>query len=560
MSATGLASQGSPTSRAADSRRDWATNRASDMAARTLIALTVVGATLRLLQYVQNPALSFDETLLALNVLERSPRDLLDTLDFNQAAPLGYLMIVKGSSMLFGGAEYALRLPALLASLVSLILFAVASRRLLPPAGAIVATAVFALFDPLIYYSAVAKPYAFDVLAATAVLAAGSEMLRSRATTRTALLLVAGAIVVALFAYGGAFPLAALLALVLAREIRWSSRRRIVQICAVGAAIVTAAAIPILVSQSGIRGIQHSFGSGDRVAGVQLLTTLSDSDGLFADLTSRLRYLVGLEDTAPGTPVLHSLPDPVNQALTVLILATVIAGFVSLLFRSRGLAGLVALPPIFALAASALGLYPLVGRTLLFLLPSIALCIGEAAARAGEATSRYALAARSGVVVVAGTVAAIALLPAQHLVAPRTDEEMRTVLGFIGDHRRAGDALYVSTVSQYGVAYYHLCRCAPFDAASEWPFSVTTGTAPLSPAIEALSPLLTAGQGAPEQELAAIRFPNRVWILTSGVLPSHRSRLEAELDARGRRLLTFVPDAPPTEAAVAYLYDFSGNR
>jgi hypothetical protein len=556
MSATGLASQGSSTNRAADSKRDWASNRATDMVARTLIALTVVGASLRLLHYVQNPALSFDETLLALNVLERSPRDLLGTLDFNQAAPLGYLMLVKGSSMLFGGAEYALRLPALLASLGSLVLFAVASRRLLPPAGAIIATAVFALFDPLIYYSAAAKPYAFDVLAATAVLAVGPELLRTRATTRTALLLVAGATVVALFAYGGVFPLAALLALVLAREMRRSSRRRIVQICAVGAAIVAAAAIPILLSQSGIRGIQHSFGSGDRVAGVQLLTTLSESDGLFADLTSRLRYLVGLEDTAPGTPVLNSLPDPVNQALTVLILATVIAGFVSLLFRSRVAAGLVALPPILAVGASAAGMYPLVGRTLLFVLPSIALCIGEAAARAGEAASRSGLAARSGAAVVAAAVVAIALLPAQHLIHPRSSEEMRTALGFIGDHRRAGDALYISALSQYGVAYYHDCHCAPFDVASEWPFSVTAGGAP----IEATSPLLAVGGEAPEDELGPVLGRSRVWILTSGVTPSRRSELEAGLDARGRRLLRFVPDAPQTLTAGVYLYDFSAER
>lgn len=530
------------------------------MAARTLIALTVVGATLRFLHYFQNPALSFDETLLALNVLERSPRDLFDTLYFNQAAPLGYLMLVKGSSMLFGGAEYALRAPALLASLVSLILFAVASRRLLPPAGAIVATAVFALLDPLIYYSAAAKPYAFDVLAATAVLAAGPELLRTRATTRTALFLVAGATVVALFAYGGVFPLAALFALLLVHEMRRSSRRRIVQISALGAVVVVAFAIPILVSQSGLRGIQDSFRSGDRVAGLHLLTTQSEADGFFADVTSRLRYLVGLEDTAPGTPVLDSLPDAVNQGLTVLILATVIGGFISLLFRSRDVAGLVALPPMLALGASAAGLYPLVGRTLLFLLPSMALCIGEAAGRAHEAASRPVLVARMGVFAVAVAVGGIALLPAQHLVAARSSVEMRTVLGFVGDHRRASDALYVSADSQYGVAYYHLCRCAPFDVASEWPFSVTGGRTQTAPAIEVSSSLLTVGREATEEELDTVLRRSRVWILTTGVPPSRRSQLEADLDARGRRLLTFVPDAPPPLRAGVYLYDFSGDR
>lgn len=520
----------------------------------------MLGAALRVLHYFQNSALSFDETLLALNILERSPGELLATLDFNQAAPLGYLMVTKGSSTLFGGSEYALRLPALLASLGSLILFAVASRRLLRPTGAVVALAVFSLLDPLVYYSAIAKPYAFDVLVATAVLAAAPEMLSTRTTLQNSLLLVMGAIAVAVVSYGALLILAALVTLLLLREIRHSSARRVVAIWALAAAILAAVAIPILVSQSGLRGIQRSFGTGDRIAGVQLLTTQSGADGLLTDVTSRLRYLVGLEDTAPGTPVLGSLPEPVNQALTVLALAIVTAGFVSLVLRSRAVAGLVALPPIFALAASAAGLYPLVGRTLLFLLPSIGLCIGEAAGRARELASRRVPAARAGVVAVAVGVGAIALLPAQHLLRPRLDEEMRSPLAFIGEHRRSGDALYVSAESQYGVAYYHLCRCAPFDVASQWPFSITAGRAQTAPAIEASSPLLTAGQGAAEQELAAIRFQNRVWILTSGLLPSRRSRLEADLDARGRRLLTFVPDAPQTEAAVAYLYDFSGDR
>ena len=163
----GLASDGSRISHVPDVRRVSVSHQAVEAAPRLLVAFAVVGAALRVLHYLQNPGLSLDETFLALNVLERSPADLLKTLDFNQAAPLGYLTIVKGSSALLGGGEYALRLPALLASLGSIVLFAVASRRLLPPVGAIVATAVFALFDPLIYYSAAAKPYAFDVLAAT---------------------------------------------------------------------------------------------------------------------------------------------------------------------------------------------------------------------------------------------------------------------------------------------------------------------------------------------------------------------------------------------------------
>ena len=71
---------------------------------------------------------------------------------------------------LFGESEYVLRAPSMLAGSLALVLFASFVRRQLRPRVALVATAAFAISWPAIYWSASAKPYAFDMLAATIIL------------------------------------------------------------------------------------------------------------------------------------------------------------------------------------------------------------------------------------------------------------------------------------------------------------------------------------------------------------------------------------------------------
>jgi hypothetical protein len=212
---------------------------------------------------------------------------------------------------------------------------------------------------------------------------------------------------------------------------------------------------------------------------------------LFDRVTDRLRYLVGLEDTASGQPILGSLPGPVNRGLVVLIAAVAIVGFVSLFRRRTRVALVLAFPALLAGVASALHHYPLTGRTLLFVLPSVALWIGEGldvlvlvSARMPRSAGALALA------IVTLSVAAIAILPAFHLVRPRTNEEMKPALSYLGRYHRHGDVLYVGAGAQYALAYYHLCDCADFDPETVWPFSTVRGNGESVRAIRSRSPNL----------------------------------------------------------------------
>ncbi len=82
-----------------------------------------------------------------------------------QAAPFLFLAIEKGMVTIFGANEYALRAFPLFAGVSALFLFWLLAKRCLSPTGALVAFFLFAVSNPLIYFSAEVKQYASDVAA-----------------------------------------------------------------------------------------------------------------------------------------------------------------------------------------------------------------------------------------------------------------------------------------------------------------------------------------------------------------------------------------------------------
>src|SRR5687767_582047 len=86
-----------------------------------LLAIVIIGAGLRLAQYLAAPALFFDEIAVARNILERSFWDLLTMpMAYNQSAPKGFLLAEKLATHVLGPSDYALRLFPLICSLGAL--------------------------------------------------------------------------------------------------------------------------------------------------------------------------------------------------------------------------------------------------------------------------------------------------------------------------------------------------------------------------------------------------------------------------------------------------------
>ncbi len=110
-----------------------------------------------------------DEGMLAVNFHDRTFLGLLETLDYGQVAPPGFLWLELGASKLLGFTEPALRLVPFLAGVGAVLLFWRLSRKLLDHRSALMAMAVFAASFYPTRYAAEVKPYSLDLLLALAI-------------------------------------------------------------------------------------------------------------------------------------------------------------------------------------------------------------------------------------------------------------------------------------------------------------------------------------------------------------------------------------------------------
>ena len=162
---------------------DRATSLAASAAASWVVV--AVGVALRLIRYAADRSLWGDEAMLALNIMNKNPRELLDTLDFTQAAPPAFLLSEKVAVVTLGPSEYALRLVPLLSGVAALILFRSVARRFLQPFPALVALTLFAVAEPLVYYASEVKQYSVDVLAVLIILYLAFPILDGGKLSRT---------------------------------------------------------------------------------------------------------------------------------------------------------------------------------------------------------------------------------------------------------------------------------------------------------------------------------------------------------------------------------------
>src|SRR5687768_8546532 len=107
--------------------------------------LTYLGIVVRCLRYLCLFPLWNDEQYLALNLLDRDYAGLLRGLDYDQAAPFGFLMVTKAFVELFGMNEYSLRAFSLLCGAVGLVLFRSLAARLLTGMALVAAVGVMAV-------------------------------------------------------------------------------------------------------------------------------------------------------------------------------------------------------------------------------------------------------------------------------------------------------------------------------------------------------------------------------------------------------------------------------
>jgi len=489
------------------------------------------GSILRLVQYFSGRSLWLDEATLSLNIVNRSFPELLKPLDYGQTAPFGFLVLERSAVQLFGTSEYALRLFPLLCGLISLLLVHHIAKLSLSPKAIPIATGLFAVSGPLIYYASEVKPYCTDVAVTLLLLLVAIHYASCELTPwRTAAFALLGAVSI-WFSYPSVFVLAglgmSLASLSLLRK-RWSrAGKLLIAFCFWGLSF----AAYYLIS---LRYLVHNQIQQDYFA--------------FGFIPYPSRPLVTVNwfiDT-----FFTIFRDPAGFELSGIAAFACVIGWSAMLASQRERLFLLLSPIMFTLMAAGLHKYPFAGRLLLFLVPVLILFIAEGASQIWRETSHHS--SLIGGCLVGLLFLKPLLFSTYHLIKPsaeslsvgidHTREEIKPVLKYVEEHGQQGDILYVHAGSVPAFRYYesrfHLSKLR------------------LIPS----SPESVVSWEAYERDIDQLRGCHRVWVLLShawnratGV--SEEKILLYFLDKRGTMLESLA-----SSGAAVYLYDLAATR
>lgn len=411
--------------------------RWDELSHRTQIAIAflvpvAIGVVLRLWHYFGARTLWIDEAYITLNFLERDIFGLLNPLDFKQIAPLGWLFLEKALLDTFGGLELTLRSPAIMAGLLSLIIFPLVAKRYLSVGGAVFAVIFFAFSDPLIRYSAEVKPYIVDVLFSVIVLWIGDELFRKDRLLKAIdflALAVLGIIGVAL-SFPAAFLLAGLGGLLFLREVLAKRMKAAIAVSAISIVWLAEFAASILVLRKEQEStIQHMQSAG-----------FDDTFAPFPPLS--------LDKLAWYPRTLVEYFDFLFEFQAIIFAFILVFVGIVAIFRKNLWVGCFVLAPIgIAVLASIFKAYPISGRLMLFAVPQVILLTALGITTIGKMIREPLMRRVAPIALSVFLLCSVGFATAKNFASfespPYGDEHIRPALEYIANNREPGDAVYV---------------------------------------------------------------------------------------------------------------------
>jgi hypothetical protein len=198
-----------------------------------IVGIIAFGVVLRASKYLPAWSMRGDELAVTLNLNNRSPLELITKpLDYEQAAPVGFILVVKAMIAIFGRSEYVLRFPAFAASCLSLLLMQDLLTKTVGKYGNLFALAAFAFADYLIYYSAELKQYSTDVLICLMLLLVFYQHLTKDTTLKDFVVLASLGIMALCFSYPALFVLIGIGGTLVLHY--WKNRQRFIWIVLTG--------------------------------------------------------------------------------------------------------------------------------------------------------------------------------------------------------------------------------------------------------------------------------------------------------------------------------------
>ena len=362
-----------------------------------------LGILCRVAQYLSGRSLWLDEGSLADNIRHKTLAGLFGPLEHTQLAPPGFLVVEWAAAHILGGGVMALRLFPLICGIAALVLFRRLATRTLSPRAALIALALFAVSDDLIYYASELKQYSTDVALTVATLLVGLSIAATPLTLRRFLAYAAFGASALWFSHPVLFVMAGVGVVPLVSSLAHRQWKR-----------AGALALLALVCAG-------SFAAMYRVS----LNQLADHQGMWVFWWFSFPP-IPLRSVWDATWVVRrffylfvnplDFSTPLGPRLSAVVPCLLFLwGGVSIARRDRVLFGMLTLPILFAVVAAYLRLFPFHGRLILYLVPVLLLFIAEGAGKVRQPALRA--------IVLATLLLCPALSAAYHLASPRLTME-----------------------------------------------------------------------------------------------------------------------------------------
>lgn len=401
----------------------------------TVAILILTGILFRLRQYLTGRSLWVDEAMLALNIVNRSVLDLFKPLDYDQGAPIGFLLIEKIFNLAPGRNEYALRLFPLIAGIAAIVLFYLLLKRTTSGAGLLTALALFVFNPRLIYYSSEVKQYIVDVAVTLGLLLLVLHILEEHPQRGDFIRLALAGFAALWLSHPALFVLAAIgLTLVihyLSRRDHKSLRHTI------GVGIFWLATIAFLY-QLILKDLrQNSFMQEYWQGAYFPFPPWSDPAWFGSSITENIGVQFGI------------------PYAVYLVFGLLLIGWVILWKQNKDQALVIGLIFTITLTTSAFHLYPVFERMILFLVPVGLLLLGKTVEALHQSLTKIPVMSYLTTLVFAAFLVYGPLVTSTgYLIKPKYFEHIRPSMEFLQQAWRPGDALYISNGGVPAFEYY----------------------------------------------------------------------------------------------------------
>ncbi|WP_293143596.1 glycosyltransferase family 39 protein [Okeania sp. SIO3I5] len=480
------------------------------------------GIAMRLIQYLANRSLWADEAVLALNIVNRSYLELLQPLDYDQGAPIGFLMVEKLAVQILGNNEYALRLFPFICGVGSLLLFYELGKKLIPKSAVIISLTLFASLPYLVYYSAELKQYSSDVAIALFLYLLLLPLLPQKLNRSQIIKYsLVGAITI-WFSHPSIFILASIGSSALLINFWQKDLSKVKKLLLIYSAWVLSFIIFYFVSLRNLTGnetLTTSWGDGFPNSPFDIIWMLDAFGKFFYKPLGFSKWVDGLAIVA------------------------FLVGCISCWLSRKKIFLLLLSPLLMTFLASFLHQYPFRSRLVLFLTPYVIFLIAEGGS--------FILKKSKSPPIKIISIFLIILLLRQPLAKaidlieePLNYSDIKPVLSYIKKHQQPGDVLYVYQRGIYQFQYYaekygyqesdYIIGVDDLDKYDGQELSITEMT-------------------RYEKDLDKLRGNKRVWLLFSHThIPAERRFLNYYLNEIGLRIDTFEKPG-----SYVYLYDLS---